>query len=84
MPRARSLLGCVFGVWWIDRIRVRWFDAMCCDVGPMSFVGRPAFPFIGQGKAWVTVEGKGENEKENKSSRIAGSFISFTRVPPIL
>ena len=39
-------------------------------------MGRPAFPFIGQGKARVTVEGKGENEKEKKSSRIIGSFFS--------
>ena len=35
-------------------------------------MGRPAFPFIGLEKAWVTVEGKEENEKE-KSSRIVGS-----------
>ena len=42
-------------------------------------MGRPAFPFIGQGKAWIIVEGKEENEKEKKSSRIAGSFFSFTR-----
>ena len=47
-------------------------------------MGRPAFPFIGQGKARVTVEGKEENEKEKKSSRIVGSFFSFTRVPPTL
>ena len=45
----------------------------------MPLMGSPAFPFIGQGKALVTVEGKEENEK--KSSRIAGSFFSFTRVP---
>ena len=47
----------------------------------IPFVGRPAFPFIGQEKARVTVEGKEENEKERKSSRIVGSFFSFTRVP---
>ena len=47
-------------------------------------MGRPAFPFIGQGKARVTVEGKEENEKEKKSSRIAGSFFSFTRVSSTL
>ena len=46
-------------------------------------MGRPAFPFIGQGKARFTVEGKEENEKEKKSSRIVGSF-SFTWVPPTL
>ena len=44
-------------------------------------MGRPAFPFIGQGKAWVIVEEKEENEKEKKSSRIIGSFFSFMRVP---
>ena len=43
-------------------------------------MGRPTFPFIGQEKARVTMEGKEEKEKE-KSSRIAGSFFSFTRVP---
>ena len=42
-------------------------------------MGCPAFPFIGQGKARVTVEEKEENEKEKKSSRIVGSF-SVTRV----
>ena len=46
-----------------------------------TFMGRPAFPFISQGKAWVTVEGKEENEKEKKSSRIVGSFFSFMQVP---
>ena len=45
----------------------------------MPLVGRPAFPFIGQGKARVTVEGKEKNEK--KSYRIARSFFFFTRVP---
>ena len=49
----------------------------------MPLVGRPAFPFIGQGKARVTVKGKGENEKEKMSSKIVGSF-SFTQVPPTL
>ena len=47
-------------------------------------MGRPAFPFIGQEKARVIVEGKEENEKEKKSSRIVGSFFPFTRVPPTL
>ena len=56
-------------------------DSMRCVAMPL--MGRPAFPFIGQGKAWVTVEGKEENEKEKKSSRIVRSFSSFTRVPPI-
>ena len=43
-------------------------------------MGRPAFPFIGQWKARVIVEGKEENKKEIESSRIAGSFFSFIRV----
>ena len=51
---------------------------------PMPLMGCPAFPFISQGKAWVTVEGKEENEEEKQSSRIVGSFFSFTRVPPTL
>ena len=50
----------------------------------LPFMGHPTFPFIGQGKAWVTVEGKEENEKEKKSSRITGSFFSFKQVPPTL
>ena len=40
----------------------------------MPFMGCLAFPFIGQGKARVTVEGKEEDEKEKKSSKIARSF----------
>jgi len=44
-------------------------------------MGCPAFPFIGQGKAHVIVEGKEENEKEKKSSRMVGSFFPFTWVP---
>ena len=46
----------------------------------MPLMGRPAFPFIGQGKARVTVKGKEDDEKEKKSSRIVGSFFSFTWV----
>ena len=30
----------------------------------MPLMGCPAFPFIGQGKAWVTVEEKEERERE--------------------
>ena len=44
----------------------------------MHLMGCSAFPFIGQGKARVIVEGKEENEKEKKYSRIAGSFFSHT------
>ena len=47
-------------------------------------MGRPAFPFIGEGKAWVTAEEKEKNKREPKASRIVGSFYSFMWVPPIL
>ena len=49
-------------------------------------VGRPASPFIGEGKAHVTEEEKEKNERERekKASRVAGSFFSFMRVPPVL
>ena len=47
-------------------------------------MGRPASPFIGEGKGRVTAEEKEKNEREKKASRIAGSFFSFMRVPPIL
>ena len=45
-------------------------------------MGRPAFLFIDQGKAWVTAEEKEKNERERerKASRIAGSFFSSMRV----
>ena len=74
MPRARSLPGCVLVC--SDRFGVRWVR--------VPFTGRPAFPFIGQEKARVIVEGKEEDEKEKKSSRITESFFSFTWVPPTL
>ena len=48
------------------------------------FMGRPASPFICEGKARVTAEEKEKNEREQKASRIARSFSSFMRVPPIL
>ena len=57
------------------------FESQLMRCVAMILMGRPAFPFIGQGKAWVTVEGKEENEKEKKSSRIVGSFFSFMQVP---
>ena len=71
VPRARSLPGCALVC--SDRFGVRWVR--------VPFIGRPAFSFIGQGNARVIVEGKEENEKEKKSSRIAKSFFSFTWVP---
>ena len=46
-------------------------------------MGRPASPFIGEGKARVTEEEKEKNEGEKKASRVAGSF-SFMRVLSIL
>ena len=49
-----------------------------------SFMGRPASPFIGEGKARVTNEKKEKNEREKKASRVVGSFFSFMRVPLIL
>ena len=47
-------------------------------------MGRPASPVIGEGKARVTEEEKEKNEREKKASRVAGSFFSLMRVPPIL
>ena len=54
-------------------------------------MGRPASPFIGEGKAWVTTEEeKNERERERerergkKAFKVARSFFSFIRVPPIL
>ena len=60
------------------------FESQLMRCVAMPFMGRLVFSFIGQGKAWVIVEEKEENEKEKKSSRIAGSFFSFMRVPPTL
>ena len=54
------------------------------DSPPLSSLGHPAFPFIDEGKAWVTDEEKEKNEREKKASRVAGSFFSFMRVPLIL
>ena len=60
MLRARSLLGhvfvpcsCVF-ISCSDRFRV---IRSVLD-GSILSMGRPAFPFVGQGKAWVTTEKK--------------------------
>ena len=62
---------------------------LCSDLPPISpFMGRPAFPFIGHGKAWVIVEEKEKNERERekkkKAARTIGSFFTFMRVLPIL
>jgi len=77
---ARLLLSRVFGVRWI---RVQCVVVSRSDLR-VPLMGYPAFPFIGQGKARVIVEGEEENEKEKMSSRIAGSFCSFMRVSPTL
>ena len=53
----------------------------CVQIPP--FMGRPAFSFIGEGKARVTEEEKEKNEREKKASRVAESFFSFMRVPMI-
>ena len=65
MLRARSLLSrvfvscsCVF-ISWFGFVRL-WIDR----VPSVSFMGHPAFPFIGQGKAWVTTEEKEKNQRE--------------------
>ena len=81
VSRARSLLSRALVCIWLDLSMGR---SGLFDLNRLFFMGRPAFPFIGQGKAHVIVEGQEENEKEKKSSRIAGSFFSFTRVPPTL
>ena len=47
-------------------------------------MGRPASPFIGEGKARVIEEENEKNEREKKASRATGSFFSFMQVPPIL
>ena len=47
-------------------------------------MGRPAFPFIGEGKARVTEEEKEKNEREKNAFRVVGSFFSFMRVMSIL
>ena len=49
----------------------------------IPFMGCPAFPFIGQGKVWVTAEEKEKNEREKKAARTAGS-LSFMWVLTIL
>ena len=55
----------------------------CSCVQFSAFMGRPASPFIGEGKARVTEQEKEKNERE-KASRVARFFFSFMRVPPIL
>ena len=57
---------------------------MSCSYVQISlFMGCPASPFIGKGKARVTEEEKEKNEREKKASRVTRSF-SFIQVPSIL
>ena len=70
MLRARLLLSHVL------------MSCSCVQIPP--FMGRPASPFIGEGKARVTEKEKKKNEREKKAFRVAGSFFSFMRVPSIL
>ena len=46
--------------------------------------GAPSFPFYRPRKSKGYSGGKEKNEREKKSFRIAGSFLSFMRVPPTL
>ena len=58
--------------------------AQPCACVPISlFMGRPASPFIGEGKARVIEEENEKNEREKKASRVTESF-SFMQVPLIL
>ena len=54
----------------------------CVLISP--FMGRPASPFMGEGKAWVTEEEEEKNQREKKASRVAASFISCMWVPLVL
>ena len=54
---------------------------LCLDP---PFMGCPASPFIGKGKAQDIEEEKEKNERDKKASRVARSFFSFMWVPPIL
>ena len=56
----------------------------CSCVSISLFMGRPASPFIGEGKERVTEEEKEKNKREKKASRVAGSFFSFMWVSSIL
>ena len=49
----------------------------CVKIPP--FMGHPASPFIGKGKAWVIEEEKKKNEIERKASRITGFITSSMR-----
>ena len=60
-------------------------SAVCSCLSP--FMGRPASPFIGEGKGAGYIERKREKRikaREKKASRVTASFISFMRVSPVL
>ena len=59
---SRVLVSCSY-------IFISWFGLVW-----ISLTGRPAFPFIDQWKARVIEEENEKNEREKKTSRVAGSF----------
>ena len=71
------LVGSRFDGFVMIRSGLAWID-------PMPVLGHPAFSFIDQGKARVTVEEKRRNEREWMAFRTVRSFLSFMRVPPTL
>ena len=56
----------------------------CSCVQILPFMGCPASPFIGEGKAQVAEEEKEKNEREKMACRVVGSFFSFIWVSSIL
>ena len=75
MLRARLPLSCVL------------LSCSCVKISRVpipQIMGRPASPFICEGKARVTEEEKEKNEREKKASRVARSLFSYMRVPLIL
>jgi len=62
-------------------------ESLFNHVFPFSFLGRPTFPFIGEGEGAGYRERKREERgkaREKKASRATMSFFSFMRVPLIL
>ena len=51
----------------------------CCVQISLFFIGRPASPFIGEGKTRVIEEEKEKNEIEKKASRVTGSPLCGSR-----
>ena len=76
--RARLLLNCVL-VLCSGRFEVRWVHDGSIGSGlnrSIPFVGRPAFPFIGQGKAQVTTEKKRRARESQRPSGSPGPYHS--------